>query len=96
MKKNTDYDNYSKKDNKMGCFSFLCKECGKGINSSSFDGEKCRLYWLKDGKVHQKMRGPYDSYGRVFTRDLDDNYLWSNQKEPMLGSDALKVALSGL
>ncbi len=50
----------------MGCFSFLCKECGKGINSTSFDGEECELHLLKDGAIIQTMKGQYDSYGRCF------------------------------
>ena len=50
----------------MGCFSFICKESGKPVASSSFDGDACRLYLLKDGKVIEEMRGHYDSYGRVF------------------------------
>jgi hypothetical protein len=50
----------------MGCFSFLCKACGKGINSSSFRGERCIMFLLKDGKVIETMQGEYDSYGRVF------------------------------
>lgn len=53
----------------MGCFSFICPECGKGIKSTSFSGEKCRLHLLKDGKVIQEMRGEYDSYGRTFIED---------------------------
>ena len=51
----------------MGCFSFICKESGLPVASSSFDGDACRLYLLKDGKVIEEMRGHYDSYGRVFT-----------------------------
>jgi hypothetical protein len=51
----------------MGCFSYLCKKCGKGINSSSFDGEECIIFLLKDGKPVEKMEGRYDSYGCVFT-----------------------------
>jgi len=50
----------------MGCFSFLCKECGKGIRSNSFSGEKCELFLLDTGAVIQHMSGQYDSYGRVF------------------------------
>lgn len=50
----------------MGCFSFICKKCGKGINSSSFHGENVRLSLLEKGKVIEEMQGPYDSYGRVF------------------------------
>ena len=50
----------------MGCFSFKCKECNKGVNSSSFDGELVEIFLLKEGKVLQHMSGEYDSYGRVF------------------------------
>jgi hypothetical protein len=50
----------------MGCFSFMCKESGLPIASSSFDGDAVRLYLLKDGEVIEEMVGHYDSYGRVF------------------------------
>lgn len=50
----------------MGCFSFLCKECSKGIKSNSFQGEKVKLYLLKNGEIIDSMEGQYDSYGRVF------------------------------
>lgn len=60
----------------MGCFSFLCKESGLPVASSSFDGDACRLYLLKDGKVLEEMRGHYDSYGRVFTADKQDSFHW--------------------
>jgi hypothetical protein len=57
----------------MGCFSFICKKCGKGINSSSFDGENVRLSLLDKGKVIEEMQGAYDSYGRVFSPTKDPN-----------------------
>lgn len=50
----------------MGCFSFICKKCGKPINSSSIDGENVRLTLLENGKVIEEMQGEYDSYGCVF------------------------------
>ena len=53
----------------MGCFSFICKKCGKGINSTSFNGENVRLSLLDKGKVIEEMQGQYDSYGRVFDKD---------------------------
>jgi hypothetical protein len=53
----------------MGCFSFICKKCGKGINSTSFHGENVRLSLLQNGKVIEEMQGQYDSYGRVFDKD---------------------------
>jgi len=81
----------------MGCFSFLCKECGKGIKSSSFDGEECRLYWLKDGVVNQEMRGQYNSYGAVLIEGstespsgCPDSLHWSNQKDPITGRDMMQ------
>ena len=55
----------------MGCFSFKCKVSGKPIASSSFDGDACRLFLLKDGKVIEEMKGHYDSYGRVFGTEKD-------------------------
>ena len=57
----------------MGCFSFVCKESGLPVASSSFNGDACRLYLLKNGKVIEEMRGHYDSYGRVFTDSTFDN-----------------------
>ena len=50
----------------MGCFSFLCLECGKGILSNSFKGERVKLFYLRDNKVIEQMEGEYDSYGGVF------------------------------
>lgn len=50
----------------MGCFSFKCIECGRGVKSSSFSGEQTHLFLLKDGKVVQQMTGEYNSYGAVF------------------------------
>lgn len=60
----------------MGCFSFICHECGKGIESSSFSGQECRLFLLVNGNVVQRMKGQYDSYGRVFTKNLKSSKKW--------------------
>ena len=61
----------------MGCFSFICKESGLPVASSSFDGDAVRMYLLKDGKVIEEMRGHYDSYGRVFTDSTyEDSFEW--------------------
>ena len=59
----------------MGCFSFMCKESGLPIASSSFDGDAVRLYLLKDGEVIEEMVGHYDSYGRVFD-GKGDSFEW--------------------
>lgn len=66
----------------MGCFSFLCKECGRGILSSSFDGEPVTLYLLHNGKVIEQMEGEYDSYGRVFEPGNNDSYKWKANINP--------------
>ena len=50
----------------MGCFSYKCQNCGKGVLSSSFGGEKVKIFLLKDSKVIQQMEGEYNSYGSVF------------------------------
>lgn len=50
----------------MGCFSYKCKECGKGVKSNSFSGEMVKIFLLKAGKVIQMMEGQYNSYGAVF------------------------------
>lgn len=61
----------------MGCFSFICKESGLPVASSSFNGDACRMYLLKDGKVIEEMRGHYDSYGRVFKDStFEDSFEW--------------------
>ncbi len=55
----------------MGCFSYMCKECGKPILSNSFRGQLVRLYLLKESKIIEEMSGEYDSYGRVFSADQE-------------------------
>jgi len=60
----------------MGCFSYLCKECGEAVLSDSATGDPVRLFRLKKGKVVQEMRGQYDSYGRVFTPDFKSSVEW--------------------
>ena len=59
----------------MGCFSFMCKECGEAVLSSSFDGDPVELFLLEEGKVIEQMSGQYDSYGRVFD-DNQDSIEW--------------------
>jgi len=74
----------------MGCFSFLCKECGQPINSSSFRGERCMLFLLVEGLVVESMEGEYDSYGRVFDEEGESikwGVDWSNVCELMFDKD---------
>lgn len=60
----------------MGCFSFMCKGCGKPINSDSFTGQRCVLTLIKDGLAIDSMIGEYDSYGRVFDEN-QKSILWN-------------------
>lgn len=62
----------------MGCFSFLCKKCGKAVLSNSFSGQPVTLYLLRNGQLIQEMTGEYDSYGRVFTQDRSASHTWNN------------------
>ena len=39
----------------MGCFSFLCKECGEPILSNSFRGQQVKLFLLKNSEIIQEM-----------------------------------------
>ncbi len=69
----------------MGCFSFLCSECGDPINSNSFSGEHCILFLLEKGEVREWMQGEYDSYGQVFTTASELN------QRPERGQDAWDI-----
>lgn len=60
----------------MGCFSFMCKECGKAILSNSYRGQSVELFLLKNGEVFQHMSGEYDSYGRVFNPQTFESIKW--------------------
>lgn len=60
----------------MGCFSFMCKECGKAVHSTSQRGDVVKLFLLEDGEVVQNMEGEYDSYGRVFRAGNKDSIHW--------------------
>ena len=60
----------------MGCFSWKCQECGEAIQSSSFIGDHCKLFLLKEGKVIESMTGQYDSYGCVLKRGSDESVMW--------------------
>jgi len=71
----------------MGCFSFICQKCGRGIKSSSFSGENTHLFLLKDGKVIQQMTGEYDSYGRVFIDDTQHSEVDHSLRESIHWKD---------
>jgi len=71
----------------MGCFSFKCKKSKKPVLSSSFSGDAVHLFLLKDGVVIEHMFGNYDSYGRVFKKELrkdvahhlHDSFQWATE-----------------
>ena len=74
----------------MGCFSFICKECGQPINSSSFRGERVSLFLLKDGNIIDRMEGEYDSYGHVFDQEGKSicwNMIWGDVCNLMFDRD---------
>ncbi len=59
----------------MGCFSFLCKECGDPIICDDNRIDNVRLYLLLKGDVMEEMAGKYNSYGCV---DIDgESQQWS-------------------
>lgn len=60
----------------MGCFSFLCKKTGRGVQSTSFSGEPVHLFLLKNGKILEYMFGNYNSYGQVFKNKLTESFEW--------------------
>jgi hypothetical protein len=85
----------------MGCFSYLCKECGKEILSNSFRGEQVKLFYLQDGKVVEQMEGEYDSYGCVFidgtqaegvNHPLRQSRNWKNQEGISEAFDCMEFA----
>lgn len=45
----------------MGCFSYMCKECGVPIN----DMERCIIFFLDKKEVVEIQHGTYDNYGCV-------------------------------
>jgi hypothetical protein len=63
----------------MGCFSYMCKVCGRAILSDSSRGHPVILFFIEDGKVKQKMEGEYDSYGRVFKKRGEGSHEWKRR-----------------
>jgi len=59
----------------MGCFSYICKESGKAVASDSFSGDAVYIFRLENGEVKEIMYGYYDSYGRVFDKNMD-SFRW--------------------
>ena len=74
----------------MGCFSFMCKECGKPILSDSLKGQQVKLFLLENGKVIEQMEGGYNSYGAVFGTNW--NMEWTDVCELMFGNHKSGIA----
>ena len=54
----------------MGCFGYICKECGTSIRGNCFTGgEKCVMIHVRHGKEMGRVEGHYDEYGRVIEQD---------------------------
>lgn len=73
----------------MGCFSYLCKNSGKPVNSTSFDGDLVYLFLLEKGRVIEEMYGNYDSYGGIFNgaESFEWSKDWSQCVEDHFGDD---------
>ena len=58
----------------MGCFGYICKECGTSIRGNCFTGgEKCVMIHVRHGKEMGRVEGHYDEYGRVIEQEgLDE------------------------
>jgi hypothetical protein len=67
----------------MGCFSYICKNCGKSIK----EDEGVKLFVLQEGKLMEEMEGNYSMYGDVnnqeWENDFDDilNLHWSRHRD---------------
>ena len=59
----------------MGSFSYLCKETGRAVSSSCFNGDAVYMFRLEKGEVKEIMYGHYDCYGRVFDKN-GDSFKW--------------------
>ncbi len=60
----------------MGCFGYICKECGTPINGNCFTGgEKCVMIHVRHGKEMGRVEGHYDEYGRVVEQEGMDEEL---------------------
>ena len=92
----------------MGCFSWKCSICHEGVNSSSFCGEHCVIYLLKDGRIIEEMAGQYNSYGAcfngehkkermgLFTRDYEDSHKWAEDWSVIVDMDFGKRLNTGI
>lgn len=83
----------------MGCFSFICKECGKPILSNSYRGQKVKLFLLKNGGALEEMEGEYDSYGCVFDKQSNNSIEWNTSWDKvcdLMNSDYNKNGIAAI
>lgn len=60
----------------MGCFGYICKECGTAIRGDVHNGgENCVLIHVRHGKEIGRVEGHYDEYGRVVEQEGMDEEL---------------------
>lgn len=45
-------------------FGYLCKECGKPLDTRIGNLAECRMQLLSKGEVIEEQSGEYDAYGR--------------------------------
>ena len=67
----------------MGCFGYICKECGEAIRGDAHSGgEKCVLIHVRHGKEVGRVEGHYNEYGSVIEHDnLDENIKYRGDGE---------------
>lgn len=59
-------------------FSYICKVCGKSIKGNTSAGERCQLFFLKDGNIVERMVGQYNGNGAVFDNNNDESLTWKH------------------
>lgn len=67
----------------MGCFGYICKECGTSIRGDCHDGgEKCVLIHVRHGKEIGRVEGHYNEYGTVIEHDnVNEDYRFRGDGE---------------
>lgn len=57
----------------MGCYGYICKECGTSIRGNCYSGgENCVLIHVRHGKILGQVEGHYNEYGGVMEDEVFD------------------------
>lgn len=57
----------------MGCFGYICKDCGTAIRGDCWDGgEDCVLIHVRHGEEVGRVQGHYNEYGGVIEESKAD------------------------